>query len=138
MPDDFSFSLSPEQIITADPCPEVAKLELTFPYYCGGLVAAEFDVRVEVGTEDGELLLGAIELYGFDSQHHGSFKTSKNLTLNKKIRNYIYGSDKETTRAREVLAQHCEISPEGQARSGHKSDSLLTPRISAYQECHRR
>ncbi|WP_157845857.1 hypothetical protein [Kiloniella litopenaei] len=83
-----------------------AKLELTYPYLCGQRVAAEFDARVAVGLEDNVLLIGEIELYGFDANNQGAYEVCADPSLCNLIRRYIEASVTERDRAYEVLGHH--------------------------------
>ncbi|MCZ4279769.1 hypothetical protein O4H49_03195 [Kiloniella laminariae] len=86
-------------------------LELTFPYACGGRVAAEFDVRVAIGLEDDTLLAGEVELYGYDKAHIGAYQSCDDQPLCQKIRNYLLTTDREIRRAQELLARQSATKP---------------------------
>ncbi len=81
----------------------VAKLEITFPYTCGGRVAVEFDARLSIGHEDGVLIVGEVEFYGYDDDHDGAYEICNDQALAEKIRTYLFASVPETTRAHEAL-----------------------------------
>ncbi|WP_162938103.1 hypothetical protein [Kiloniella sp. EL199] len=88
-----------------------AKLELTYPYRCGKRVAAEFDARVSVGLEDNVLLLGEVDLFGYDNKHEGAYEICTDIALCKQIRTYVKNSNKEKARALELLQQKKNLLP---------------------------
>ena len=99
-----------------------AKLELTFPYLCGHRVAAEFDARVTIGQEDSVLLIGEVELFGYDNDHQVAYETCVDLTLCHLIRNYVENSTTERDRAYEALHQ------QKASRKIQKENLMLPPR----------
>ena len=98
-----------------------AKLELTFPYLCGHRVAAEFDARVTIGQEDSVLLIGEVELFGYDNDHRGAYETCVDPSLCHLIRNYVENSTTERDRAYEKLHQRNETTEQMLPRLSHLS-----------------
>lgn len=103
--------------------PEIpsAKLELTFPYLCGHRVAAEFDARVTIGLEDSVLLIGEVELFGYDNNQQGAYENCADPSLCHLIRNYVENSTTERDRAYEALRQKKETTEKMLPRSPHLS-----------------
>ncbi|WP_419905089.1 hypothetical protein [Kiloniella sp.] len=104
-----------------------AKLEITYEYTCGGRVAAEFDARVSIDQEDGVLIAGEVELYGYDNDHNGAYEICCDPHLAGKIRHFILNSAPETNRAFEALSL---------ATPSSTQTSLFGNFIEAYEECH--
>ncbi|MEH6631595.1 MAG: hypothetical protein V7776_12240 [Halopseudomonas aestusnigri] len=112
------------------------KLETTYEYTCGGRVAAEFDARVSIGLEDGVLIAGEVELYGYDDNHEGAYEICNDHALTEKIRNFVLSTGTEINRAFEVLSQ-AALSQKATLRSPHSShSSLFREFLCAYEECH--
>lgn len=110
-----------------------AKLETTYEYSCGGRVAAEFDARVNIGLEDGVLLVGEVELYGYDDNHQGAYEICNDNNIAEKVRSFILNSYVETTRAFEILSRS---SPNRNTSPKDKPNSLFEDFIGAYKQCH--
>ncbi|WP_417454710.1 hypothetical protein [Kiloniella sp.] len=115
----------------ANPNIPSAKLELTFPYLCGHRVAAEFDARVTVGQEDSVLLIGEVELFGYDNDHRGSYETCVDPSLCRLIRNYVENSTTEKDRAYEKLHQRKETTGKMLPRSPHLSVNYSAPKTAS-------
>ncbi len=116
----------------------VAKLEITFPYTCGGRVAAEFDARLSIGLEDGVLIAGEVELYGYDDDHDGAYEICNNQDLAEKIRKYLLASATETIRAREALnlnVTNTQNSYSVQAYSRTNPRPLFEEFVGTYRDC---
>ncbi len=118
--------------------PEIpsVKLELTYPYQCGKRIAAEFDVRVKVGLEDNVLLLGDVDLFGYDDNHQGAYENCTDIALCKQIRAYVERSNTERERAFELLKQQenrtivsFNTAPKNQRKQGFESF------VHTYAEC---
>jgi hypothetical protein len=121
---------------SSQPSIPFAKLELTYPYQCGKLIAAEFDVRVTVGLEDNVLLVGEVDLFGYDDNHQGAYENCTDITLCKLIRAYVESSNTERERAFELLQQQekpqitsFNTVPANQRKQGFESF------VNTYAEC---
>lgn len=113
-----------------------AQLELTYPYHCGQRIAAEFDVRVTVGLEDNELLLGEIDLFGYDDKHHGAYESCTDISLCNKIRSYVESSNIESARALELLRRKDNYETLSvQARPSHRRKQGFANFVGSYAEC---
>ncbi|WP_085909128.1 hypothetical protein [Kiloniella majae] len=123
-------SLSTHSIIPS------AKLELTYPYFCGMRVAAEFDARVTIGLEDNVLVLGEVDLFCYDDKHQGAYESCADKSLCEQIRNYVENSIIERARALEHLQQqkdfeHCA----SQTPSIHSNQQGFASFVKSYTEC---
>ncbi|MFD2205814.1 hypothetical protein [Kiloniella antarctica] len=119
-------------VVSSFSCSE--KLETTFEYHCGDRVVAEFDARVEIGIEDGVLLLGEVEFYGYDANHEGAYTACHDNVIADKVRSFILNSSTQTERAFEVLS----LSTPATRNNSYpfcETQSFGTF-IHAYKECH--
>ncbi len=117
-----SHGASLDRPLSSNPNIPSAKLELTFPYLCGHRVAAEFDARVTIGQQDSVLLIGEVELFGYDNNQQGAYENCADPSLCHLIRNYVENSTTERDRAYEALHQQKD------SRQIQKQNLMVPPR----------
>mgnify|MGYP000425974405 CR=1 FL=1 len=112
---------------------DMAQLETTFPYICGGRIAAEFDARVTVGLEDGVLIAGEVELYCFDDDHNGTYVLCQDSGLCDRVRKHVLSNSNEIQRARDAISN--------QKQKTHRTKNPFHTNhfdhfVQAFNECH--